>query len=219
MTMPQPASDQVYDRAAFADEFAVSRETLERLDCYAGLLADWQEKMNLVGPSTLPNIWNRHFRDSAQLLGLLPPAAHKRLWLDIGAGGGFPGLVVAAMGGGIVHQVESIAKKARFLEAATQAMGLAGVNYVHNCRVEQLKAFPVDVITARACAALEQLFDWGLPFAARSTCWLLPKGESVEAELEAARRRFTFDARLVPSRSDPRGRIVVATAVKRKGRA
>ncbi len=208
-----------YGRADFAAEFDVSRETLERLDRYAAVLAEWQEKMNLVGPSTLPNIWNRHFRDSAQLLTLLPPAAHKRQWLDIGAGGGFPGLVIAAMGGGIVHQVESIAKKARFLSAATEAMELQGQNFVHNCRVEQLKPFPVDVITARACAALEQLFDWGLPFAARSTCWLLPKGESVEAELEAARRRFTFDARLVSSRSDPRGRIVIATAVKRKGRA
>ena len=207
-----------YGRADFAAEFDVPRGTLEKLDLYAALLAEWQEKMNLVGPSTLPQIWNRHFRDSAQLLTLLPPPAHKRLWLDIGAGGGFPGLVVAALGGGIVHQVESIGKKAKFLEAATAAMGLEGINIVHHARVESLAAFACDVITARACAPLERLFDWGLRFAAKSTIWLLPKGESVESELEEARRRFDFRARLVPSRSDPRGRIVVAEAVRRKTR-
>lgn len=207
-----------YGRDQFAAEFDVPRGTLETLDIYAALLAEWQEKMNLVGPSTLPHIWNRHFRDSAQLLTLLPVPAHKRVWLDIGAGGGFPGLVIAALGGGIVHQIESIGKKARFLETATEAMGLVGTNIVHNCRVESLAAFPCDVITARACAPLERLFDWGLRFAAKSTTWLLPKGESVESELEDARRRFDFRAELIPSRSDPRGRIVVAEAVRRKTR-
>lgn len=211
-------SAPVYDREAFAAEFDVPRGTLEKLDLYAALLIAWQEKMNLVGPSTLADIWNRHFRDSAQLLQLLPAPAHKRVWLDIGAGGGFPGLVIATLGGGIVHQVESIGKKARFLEAVTAALALEGVNIVHNARVESLPAFACDVITARACAPLERLFDWGLRFAAKSTTWLLPKGESVESELEDARRRFDFRAQLVPSRSDPRGRIVVAEAVRRKTR-
>ena len=82
------------ERAAFAAEFDVSRETLARLDRYAELLAEWQQRMNLVGPSTLPHVWDRHFRDSAQLL---PIAGTGQRWLDIGAGGGFPGLVIAIL--------------------------------------------------------------------------------------------------------------------------
>lgn len=205
-----------YGRDDFAAEFGVSRETLKKLDRYAELLAEWQERMNLVGPSTLPHIWERHFRDSAQLLPLVPKLGHKPVWLDIGAGGGFPGLVLASMGAGTIHLVESIAKKCRFLEAVAEELDLDGAAVIHNERVEKLPRFRADVITARACANLAQLFDWGRRFAASSTTWLLPKGASVEEEVAAARSSYAFDAELVPSRTDDRARIVVATGVKRK---
>ena len=87
---------------------------------------------------------------------------------------------------------------------------------IHNSRVETLPRFRADVITARACANLAQLFDWGLRFAASSTTWLLPKGASVEDELAAARQHYVFNAELVPSRTDERARIVVATGVRPK---
>ena len=205
-----------YGRDEFAAEFAVSRETLAKLDRYAALLAEWQERMNLVGPSTLANVWERHFRDSAQLASLAPTLGHKPAWLDIGAGGGFPGLVLATLGGGDIHLVESIAKKCRFLQAVIDELGLGDRATVHNMRVESLPRFRADVITARACANLAQLFDWGLPFAASSTTWLLPKGASVDEEVAAARGRFSFDAELIPSRTDPQARIVVARGVRRK---
>ena len=205
-----------YGAEEFADEFAVSRETLHQLERYADLLADWQTRMNLVGPSTLPNVWERHFRDSAQLAILAPPTGHRRIWLDIGAGAGFPGLVLAALGTGEVHLVESITKKCRFLETVAAELGLGARAIIHNGRVEVLPRFRADVITARACANLAQLFDWGLRFAASSTTWLLPKGASVEDELAAARQRYSFNAELVPSRTDERARIVVATGVKPK---
>lgn len=210
------APAEAYDRESFAAEFDVSRETLAKLDRYAELLADWQTRMNLVGPSTLPDLWQRHFRDSAQLIALVPRFGHKPVWLDIGAGGGFPGLVLAILGAGTIHLVDSIAKKCRFLEAVVEELGLGAVAVVHNDRVEKLPRFRADVITARACANLAQLFDWGLPFAASSTSWLLPKGASVEEEVAAARQRFAFQAELVPSRTDERARIVVASGVKRK---
>lgn len=205
-----------YGREDFAAEFGVSRETLKKLERYAELLPEWQDRMNLVGPSTLAHIWERHFRDSAQLLPLVPKFGHKPVWLDIGAGGGFPGLVLAAMDAGTIHLVESIAKKCRFLEAVADELDLDGAAVIHNERVEKLPRFRADVITARACANLAQLFDWGLPFAASSSIWLLPKGASVDEELAAARKRFMFEAELVPSRTDERGRIVVARGVKRK---
>jgi 16S rRNA (guanine527-N7)-methyltransferase len=205
-----------YGPEEFAAEFDVSRETSCKLDRYAELLREWQERMNLVGPSTLDHVWDRHFRDSAQLASLAPTLGHPPVWLDIGAGGGFPGLVLALLGAGTIHLVESIAKKCRFLAAVADELELGDAAVIHNKRVEQLERFRADVITARACADLAQLFDWGLPFAASSTIWLLPKGASVDEEITAARKRFLFDAELVPSRSDTRGRIVVAERVRRR---
>lgn len=204
-----------YGQAEFEAEFGVSRETSTKLARYAELLAEWQRLMNLVGPSTLPDIWERHFRDSAQLAELTPTLGHKPVWLDIGAGGGFPGLVLATLGAGEIHLVESVAKKCRFLRAVADELKLDDA-IIHNDRVEALPRFRADVITARACANLAQLFDWGLRFAASSTVWLLPKGAAVEEELAAAQQRYAFEAELVPSRTDERGRIVVARGVKRK---
>jgi 16S rRNA (guanine527-N7)-methyltransferase len=206
----------MYGPEEFAAEFDVSRETSFKLARYAELLREWQERMNLVGPSTLDHIWDRHFRDSAQLASLAPTLSHRPVWLDIGAGGGFPGLVLALLGAGTIHLVESIAKKCRFLAAVADELELGDAAVIHNKRVEKFERFRADVITARACADLAQLFDWGLPFAASSTIWLLPKGASVDEEITAARKRFLFDAELVPSRSDTRGRIVVAERVRRR---
>ena len=205
-----------YGPSEFAAEFDVSRETMKQLECYAELLRHWQQHMNLVGPSTLPDLWQRHFRDSAQLATLAPTLGHKPVWLDIGAGAGFPGLVLATLGAGTVHLVESTTKKCRFLGAVAAELELGDRAIIHNSRVETLQRFRADVITARACANLAQLFDWGARFAASSTSWLLPKGASVDDELAAARQHYVFNAELVPSRTDERARIVVATGVKPK---
>ncbi|MEC7512153.1 MAG: RsmG family class I SAM-dependent methyltransferase, partial [Pseudomonadota bacterium] len=100
------------DPEAFAAQFDVSRETLTSLLAYQALLGRWQQRINLVGPATLDDFWARHAADSAQLLAL---AGDRRIWLDLGSGGGFPGLVVAIMlaeSGGHVHLVESDGRKA-----------------------------------------------------------------------------------------------------------
>lgn len=202
------------DRESFEARFNVPRETLEQLDSYAALLADWQTRMNLVGPSTLPHIWDRHFTDSAQLL---PLAGTGRSWLDIGAGAGFPGLVLAILDPDArLTLVESIAKKCRFLSEVTTALGLDPRVTIENRRIETLPRAKFDIITARALAALDQLFDWGLPFAGSGTHWILPKGARVDEELEKATRRFAFEHRLVPSMTDADARIVVARGVKRR---
>lgn len=201
-------------REAFAQRFNVSRETMEKLDNYEALLRDWQTRMNLVGPSTLSQIWDRHFADSAQLL---PVAGLGRGWLDIGAGAGFPGLVLALLDPTArITLVESIAKKCRFLNEVTEQLGLIDRAVVENRRIETLPPQRFDVITARALASLDQLFDWGLPYAGSGTRWLLPKGVRAAEEIEAATRRFTFDHQLVASLTDPDARIVVVTGVKRR---
>ncbi len=203
-------------RAEFAVEFDVPRGTMVKLDHYVELLSDWQTRMNLVGASTLPQVWDRHIRDSAQLLRLAPTPRHSKPWIDIGSGAGFPGLVLATMGIPKIHLVESVTKKSKFLEEVAKALDLTESVHVENCRIEALPRFEAGIITARACASLTQLFDWGQCFAALSTHWLLPKGGSVEFELMDAKKRFAFDYELVPSLTDARGRIVVATGVTRR---
>jgi 16S rRNA (guanine527-N7)-methyltransferase len=204
----------VNHRESFAADFNVSRETLAQFDTYAALLTDWQTRMNLVGPSTLAAVWQRHFSDSAQILAI---AGERRSWLDIGAGAGFPGLVIALLDPlARLTLVESIAKKCRFLDAVVTTTGLQDRVTIENRRVETLPRAKFDIITARALAALDQLFDWGLPYAGSGTRWILPKGARVDDELAIASKRFAFDYSLVPSRTDAAARIVVASGVKRR---
>ncbi len=186
---------------------------MAKFDVYAKLLIDWQTRMNLVAPSTLATIWHRHFADSAQLVAL---AGNPVSWLDIGSGAGFPALVVALLTPARFHLVEATAKKCRFLIEVAQALGLDARVTIHNSRIEALPVSAPDIISARACASLDQLFDWGLPHA-RSARWLLLKGRTATSEVAAARAKFAFDCTLVPSKTDPDARIVDAQRVRRRG--
>lgn len=196
---------------AFATRFDVPRGTIASLERYADLLADWQTRMNLVGPATLTDIWGRHFADSAQLSKLVPAGLS---WLDMGAGGGFPGLVLATMGWGRFIVVDSIAKKCRFLEVVKDALALGDVT-VLNARVEQLPTLGVDVATARAAAPLDQLFDWGIRHVRPGGHFVFPKGRRWSEEVDAARTKFRFDLETFPSMTDPDARILIARNLKR----
>lgn len=167
-----------------------------------------QSGMNLIGPSTIPELWTRHVADSAQLARHAPPGA---TWLDIGSGAGLPGLVLAILGAD-VHLVEATGKKARFLSETAEALGLRAT--VHHARIEALPAFPVDIITARAVKPLAQLFAWGLPFATAVTRWVLPKGATVAGEVAAARGKYRFDHDEVASETSPVGRVILASNVR-----
>lgn len=209
--MSADVSRETYGPQAFARQFDVSRETLERFDTYAAMLSEWQGRMNLVGPATLEHIWERHFADSAQLapLGSAP-------WLDLGAGAGLPGLVIALLGGGPVDLVEATGKKTDFLRAVVEATGLSDQVRIHRERIEAMPPMQPATIVARACASLTQLFDWGVRFAGPNTRWVLPKGARAADEIAEARLRFRFDHELVPSVTDAQARIVVARNVSRR---
>lgn len=196
---------------AFAEAFDVPRGTIEKLERYEQLLIEWQARMNLVGPATLSDIWARHFADSAQLTRVTPRGS---AWLDMGAGGGFPGLVLAAMGWGRVILVESIAKKCRFLETVRDALALEQVSIL-NARVEQLPTLGVDVATARAAAPLDKVFDWGIRHVRPGGQFVFPKGRRWAEEVDAARTKFRFDLETFPSMTDPDARILVARNLKR----
>lgn len=190
----------------------VSRETLDRLDLLAELLTHWQKTINLVGPASLPELWTRHIDDSLQLLDHVPPTP--LTWTDLGSGGGFPGLVVAAVlaerDGALVHLVESDTRKAAFLREAARRAGLPV--RVHPQRIEQAApqlAAGCDVVSARALAPLPKLLDLSAPFLAAGALGLFPKGKDAQSELTAARKGWTLDAELRPSRSDPEARILL----------
>jgi 16S rRNA (guanine527-N7)-methyltransferase len=190
----------------------VSRETSQRLDRFAELLLTWQRTTNLIAPSTIPHLWTRHIADSLQLLEFAPDA---RVWIDLGSGGGFPGLVVACAlagePGASVHLVESNAKKAAFLREAQRVTGSPAI--VHAERIEDFaERFEgqADVVTARALAPLNLLLDQSFPLLGKSRALgLFPKGQNAELELGEASKTWTVKVNLMPSRTDPGGRIVV----------
>lgn len=206
---PDPAAGMAetpYGASEFAREFAATAIQMADLEQFRLKVAETNEVMNLVGPTTLPDFWSRHAADSAQLLRLAPKAL---TWADLGAGAGFPGVVLAILLKGIpgvrVHLIDSLAKRCRFLDEAVADLDLPAE--VHCDRAENLK-LRVDVVTARACAPLHKLLGFARPYLALNAEGLFLKGENVLTELDEARRAWNFDADLVPSLSDPRGRVV-----------
>ena len=187
----------------------LSGATLAQVDDLQRLLAaltDWNGRMNLVGASTLPDFWSRHAWDSAQLLDLTPQSV---TWADLGAGAGFPGLVLAVLlkgrPGAHVHLVESMAKRCRFLAEMVETLGLPAT--VHNARAESLK-LDVDIVTARACAPLTKLLGFAKPYLDKGATGLFLKSADAAGEIDEARKTWTFRADILTSRSDPRGRVL-----------
>lgn len=192
------------------DSREIPPQVLARLDHFVAALLQWQATTNLVAPSTLPELWTRHIADSLQLLPLAPDAKH---WVDLGSGGGFPGLVIACAiadrPGAMVHLVESNLKKAAFLREAARLTGSPA--RVHAVRIEDFVdhfAEPVEIVTARALATLENLVESAYPLLKRGAQALFLKGRDIEAELTAASKCWTIDAELIPSATDSLGRIV-----------
>ncbi|NKB51578.1 MAG: 16S rRNA (guanine(527)-N(7))-methyltransferase RsmG [Rhizobiaceae bacterium] len=181
------------------DVKSVSRETQQRLTDFHDLLVQWQARINLIAPSTVNQIWQRHIFDSLQICEVLEDA---ETVVDIGSGAGFPGLVIAMMlaekGAGKVHLVESNGKKCAFMNAVIRKTGLreAGVDVqVVNDRIEN--ALPhlaaPDVITARALAPLNELLTLTQGFLSSGAIGVFPKGRGHAEEIKHAREHWEFD--------------------------
>jgi 16S rRNA (guanine527-N7)-methyltransferase len=206
--VPNPLAS---DRAEAFALTPVSRETEERLERFVELLLAWQKTTHLVSPASIPKLWTRHVADSLQLLDLAPDA---RLWVDLGSGGGFPGLVLACAlaekPGALVHLVESNNRKAAFLREAVRITGAPAV--VEAMRIEKFvanfAALP-DVVTARALLPFKSLINNSFLLLSRGALGLFPKGQDVGVELTHAAKYWNIDYNLVPSRTDSLARIVV----------
>jgi len=196
----------------------VSRETEARLDRLVGLLLQWQAKTNLVAPSTLPHLWTRHIADSLQLLALAPSA---KVWVDLGSGGGFPGVVLACAladtSDAVVHLVERNARKAAFLREALRVAGARGV--VHAKRIEDIVdslAGPIDCVTARALAPLHELIGFAEPLVRRGAKAFFLKGQDVGAELTEATKYWNIEPILHASLTGGQGWIVELDRIERR---
>ena len=181
----------------------VSRETLVRLEEYAALLAKWNPVINLVSKSTLPDVWQRHMRDSAQLWPLCPKGA--RLWVDIGSGGGFPGIVIAILASELAPEmrvilIESDQRKATFLRTVAQTLGLE--LRVESQRAEDVPPLGADVVSARALTALSGLLPLAQRHLAENGVAIFPKGQSAAQELTDALELWQFAVTKTPSETD-----------------
>ena len=201
------------DAAAFQALRGATPAQMADLEAMIERLTVANAVMNLIGPDTLPDVWNRHIFDSAQLLDLVPAAS---TWADLGAGAGFPGLVLAILlkdrADSHVWLVDSLGKRCRFLQEVVDALSLRAT--VVNGRAEDQR-LKVDVVTARALAPMDRLLGYAQPYLQRGAQGLFLKGEKAEAELIEARKVWQFDSLLSVSRSDPRGRIVSVRSLRR----
>jgi 16S rRNA (guanine527-N7)-methyltransferase len=216
-TPPAAPGELAQDRDRALKLTPVSRETAERLDRFVALLIEWQQRINLIAPSTEPMLWTRHIADSLQLLKLAPPQA--RIWADLGSGAGFPGLVIACAladhSGAKVHLVESSAKKAAFLREAVRLTGAPAE--IHALKIADFVAKPpeqIDVVTARALAPLTDLLAAAYPLLIKGAVGLFPKGHAIEAELTEATKCWRIQATLALSRTDPKARIVLVRGLE-----
>ncbi len=206
MSESAPDTEPSFGPEDFAARTGVSRETLARLKAYADILVDWNARHNLVAKSTLPDLWWRHFWDSAQLAPLIPDSAHTLA--DLGSGAGFPGLVLAAVRPDLAVTLhDATTKKCAFLQAAADRMGLPVT--IQNARLEDLKSQAFDVVTARALAPLPQLLTYAQNFVSMNSLCLFLKGQNVGAELTEAHKYWNMKASQVPSQTDPSAAIVV----------
>jgi len=187
----------------------VSRETLEKLESYEGLLREEAKRQNLISVATLNALWERHIIDSAQLARLEPFDGAN--WVDVGSGAGLPGIVIACLVAGPVTLIEPRRLRAEFLHKVSESLGL-DINVIAT-KAERAQG-EYDVITARAVTNLASLLEISAHLSTRKTVWALPKGRSAERELAEAQRTWQGAFHVEQSVTDAESFIVVATGVR-----
>lgn len=195
----------------------VSRETFDRLISFEAQFRKWNQHINLVARSTEAELWDRHILDSAQLAGLKPAA---RRWLDLGSGGGFPGLVIALImkeRGGAVDMVESNRKKTGFLQAMIGHFSLPARIVARRIEDSHDLVEQPQVVTARALASLDILLTLSEPWLRAGAIGLFHKGRDYRSEVEESAHRWKFDLVEHPSRTDPEGAILEISGLRRAG--
>lgn len=188
----------------------VPRETFERLGAYVALLKAGAVEQNLIAPSTVNSIWDRHIFDSAQLVRLEPRPGSS--WADIGSGAGLPGVVIALLTSGPVTLIEPRRLRADFLSHVVRKLDLSSRVKVKASKVERVEG-RFDVITGRAVTSLDRFLAIAEHLSFAGTTWILPKGRRAQSELALARRNWHCEVRVEQSCTDPDSEILVLTRV------
>lgn len=195
---------------------SVSRETFDRLVAFEEMFQKWNRSINLVAPSTLGHVWERHILDSAQLARIEPQATR---WVDLGSGGGFPGLILAFLlverGGASIDLVESNRKKASFLQSVVGQFNLPARVVARRIDDSYPHVSAPQIVTARALASLSTLLDLSAPWLTTGTRGLFHKGRDYRAEVEESAHRWSFDLVEHPSMTDPHGVILELSNLRR----
>ena len=202
----QPLSNIEFQKCTALDSLA-----MERLECFVALLTDWQQRMNLVSTSSLKDVWRRHMLDCVQLKNFLRPS--DKTVLDLGSGAGLPGLILGIITMVPIHLVESNARKCTFLREVARKTDANVV--IHHGRIEDLKAFPADVITARALASLDKLLDYSQPFLAENSRCLFLKGLKSDEELTESRKKWKMIVTEAKSLSNASGTVLTIEGISR----
>jgi 16S rRNA (guanine527-N7)-methyltransferase len=196
-----------------SDATTIDPVALGRLDEYARLLLRWNRRINLISRADEPAVWTRHILDCAQLVPLLPTGPGTLV--DLGSGGGLPGLVLAILTAWDVHLVESDQRKATFLREAARVTAADAT--VHARRAESLRLPPARAVTARALAPVSTLLSLAMPLLAEDGVCLFPKGRGVEAELTEAASGWHMRVERFPSRTSPDASVLRISEIRRAG--
>lgn len=188
----------------------VSRETHEKLERFAALLEQWNSRINLISPRDMAHLWSRHIDDSVQLAAHIPAGARM---IDLGSGGGFPGLILAIATGNPVTLIESDQRKCAFLREASRLCGVKTT--VIAKRIEAAEVEPADIITARALAPLSRLLGWAEPLLKKDGFCLFLKGRKASDELTDAARDWHMTTESFPSQSSEDGVLLKISELKR----
>lgn len=198
--------------------YNVSRETITKLKAYESMVKEWNNKFNLVSKSSINVLWDRHIIDSVQLIQFIKPT--DTVLYDFGSGAGFPAIVIAIIAEQlfpnlVINLVESIGKKATFLNAVKAELSLNNINVWHE-RIENLKIPKVDIISSRALALLPKLLEYSYPFCKSETRLVFPKGENWENEIKQAKQQWFFVFEVIQSITDSSGHILNISKLGRK---
>ncbi len=196
----------------FQNRTGVNDKNLDRLKIYAEVLRKWQRRINLVSNSTLDDLWCRHMLDSAQIVDHLKP--NDKTILDLGSGAGFPGMVIAILTPASVHLVESNSRKCTFLREVARETDTKIT--IHDSRIESLKPFPVDIVTARALAPVGELIAYSAPFLAENGHCLFLKGQKKDQELTDSRKKWNMIVTETKSLSDSSGVLLNIEGISRR---
>ena len=197
-------------KAWVTDRFGA--QATERVAAFVAMVVEEAAHQNLIAPSTIPTIWERHVVDSLQLVALAGEDSATKRWVDIGTGGGFPGMVVALVREGAVDLVEPRRRRSDFLQLCVARLGLGGQAHVYAAKIEAVTA-PARIISARAVASLENLLRGASHCATTETRWLLPRGRLDMDEITALQKPWHFVFHVEQSVTNPESSIVVLDRV------